>query len=104
MTAIYLLIPISLIILVIAVRSFVWAVNNKQFNNLEDISQTMLFEDTIQDRKELLAKQESTAKATANPKTQNTQVQSPSKLKLTKESTGIPEEINKQQSSNHDQT
>jgi cbb3-type cytochrome oxidase maturation protein len=50
MTAIYLLIPISLIILIIAVRLFVWAVNNKQFNNLENVSQTLLFEEKIQDK------------------------------------------------------
>jgi cbb3-type cytochrome oxidase maturation protein len=57
MTAIYLLIPISLIILIIAVRLFVWAVNNKQFNNLENISQSMLFEEAIQDRLEQKEKQ-----------------------------------------------
>ncbi len=47
MNIIFLLIPISLIILALAVLVFIWAVNNKQFDDLEKHGHDILFDDDI---------------------------------------------------------
>lgn len=45
MDIIYLLIPLALVLLVVAVFAFFWAVRNDQFDDLEREASRILFED-----------------------------------------------------------
>ncbi len=45
MEAIYLLIPITLIIIIAAIATFFWAVRNDQFEDLEGPAYSILFDD-----------------------------------------------------------
>lgn len=45
MNSIYILIPIALIFTVIAIRAFFWAVDNKQYDDLDAAGQSILFDD-----------------------------------------------------------
>lgn len=45
MSILYLLIPLSLILLALAVWAFFWAVDNKQFDDLEGPAYSILFDD-----------------------------------------------------------
>ncbi|MEM9101334.1 MAG: cbb3-type cytochrome oxidase assembly protein CcoS [Pseudomonadota bacterium] len=44
MSAIYLLIPLTVLILIVAVVVFIWAVNHGQFNDLESQGRSILME------------------------------------------------------------
>jgi cbb3-type cytochrome oxidase maturation protein len=45
MESIYILIPIALIFTVTAIRAFFWAVDNKQYDDLDTAGQSILFDD-----------------------------------------------------------
>ncbi len=45
MEVIFILIPISLVIIVTAIWAFVWSVRNEQFEDLEKEAHRILFED-----------------------------------------------------------
>lgn len=45
MDSIYLLIPIALVFTGIAIKAFFWAVDNKQFDDLESASKSILFDE-----------------------------------------------------------
>ncbi len=49
MTILYLLIPLSLILLGLAVWAFFWAVKNDQFDDLEGPAHRILFDDDAND-------------------------------------------------------
>lgn len=49
MTILYLLIPISLVLLGLAVWAFFWAVNNDQFDDLEGPAHRILFDEDEND-------------------------------------------------------
>ncbi len=50
MTILYLLIPLSLILLGLAVWAFFWAVKNDQFDDLEGPAHRILFDDDENDK------------------------------------------------------
>ncbi|QQG46720.1 MAG: cbb3-type cytochrome oxidase assembly protein CcoS [Candidatus Azosocius agrarius] len=50
MSIIFLLIPVSLVLLVISIYFFWWAVDNNQFDNLENISNHILLNDDYFDK------------------------------------------------------
>ena len=50
MESLYLLIPIALLFLAVAVGLFVWAVNRRQFDDLERQGRSILFERDSPDR------------------------------------------------------
>ncbi|RMH41066.1 MAG: cbb3-type cytochrome oxidase assembly protein CcoS [Gammaproteobacteria bacterium] len=45
MSSLYILIPITLLILAIAIAVFIWAVNHRQFEDLESPATRILFDD-----------------------------------------------------------
>jgi cbb3-type cytochrome oxidase maturation protein len=45
MIIVYLLIPLSIVLLVLAVWAFFWAVNNGQFDDLDTPAERILFDD-----------------------------------------------------------
>lgn len=45
MDVIYLLIPISLLFIILAIAAFLWAVNNGQYDDLEKPAHDILFDD-----------------------------------------------------------
>lgn len=45
MDAVYFLIPIGLLILIMAIIGFCWAVNNEQFNDLDTPAHRVIFDD-----------------------------------------------------------
>ncbi len=47
MDIIYLLIPIALILLIIGISLFFWAVKNNQFDDLEGPAHSILFDDPV---------------------------------------------------------
>jgi cbb3-type cytochrome oxidase maturation protein len=49
MEAIYLLIPIALILVIIGIAVFFWAVKNDQFDDLEGPAHSILFDDEPRD-------------------------------------------------------
>ncbi len=57
MTIIYFLIPLALVILVIAVAAFCWAVNADQFDDLEKPAYEILFDDKATQTKERIDEQ-----------------------------------------------
>ena len=59
MTILYLLIPLSLILLGLAVWAFFWAVKNDQFDDLEGPAHRILFDD---DENDLTPEQRASAK------------------------------------------
>ena len=48
MEVIFILVPVSLVIVTIALWAFVWSVKNEQFEDLEKEAHSILFEDTDQ--------------------------------------------------------
>lgn len=48
MESLFILIPVALIFVVVAVKAFFWAVDNKQFDDLESSAQNILFDDNPQ--------------------------------------------------------
>ncbi|WP_404375684.1 cbb3-type cytochrome oxidase assembly protein CcoS [Vreelandella aquamarina] len=70
MTILYLLIPLSLILLGLAVWAFFWAVKNDQFDDLEGPAHRILFDDdendlTPEQRAERKAERKKAAKPTS---------------------------------------
>ncbi len=51
MNAIYFLIPLTLILLALAVWLFFWAVNNDQYSDLDKESEQILFDESFDDSK-----------------------------------------------------
>ncbi|WNL41665.1 cbb3-type cytochrome oxidase assembly protein CcoS [Halomonas sp. PAMB 3264] len=47
MTSLYLLIPLSLLLLALAVWAFFWAVSNDQFDDLDSPAHRILFDDDL---------------------------------------------------------
>lgn len=45
MESLYLLIPITIIFLAVAIKAFLWAADNKQFDNLDQEAHRILFDD-----------------------------------------------------------
>ena len=45
MSVIYFLVPIGLVMLGLAIWAFIWAVNNQQFEDMENKSQQILYDD-----------------------------------------------------------
>ena len=45
MDSIYILVPIAIVFTVVAVSAFFWAVNNKQYDDLEASAHSILFDD-----------------------------------------------------------
>ncbi len=45
MDSIYILVPIAIVFTVLAVAAFFWAVNNKQYDDLEASAHSILFDD-----------------------------------------------------------
>lgn len=45
MNSIFILIPIALVFTAIAIRAFIWAVDNKQYDDLDAAGQSILFDD-----------------------------------------------------------
>lgn len=57
MDSIYILIPIALIFTAVAVKAFFWAVDNRQYDDLDAAGQSILFEEDLQ-HKEAKPKQQ----------------------------------------------
>ena len=55
MSIIYFLVPIGLVMLGLAIWAFIWAVNNHQFEDMDNKSQQILYDDK-QERQALLKK------------------------------------------------
>ncbi len=47
MDSIFILIPIALIFSAIAIKAFLWAVDNNQYDDLDAAAQSILFDDDI---------------------------------------------------------
>lgn len=52
MNSLYLLAPIALVLVVIAVRAFFWAVDNDQFDDLDAAGRSILFDDVEEEEPE----------------------------------------------------
>lgn len=52
MNIVFLLIPVSLVFLALAVWVFIWAVNNKQFEDLEKHGHDILFDDDVKHQRD----------------------------------------------------
>lgn len=50
MSVIYVLIPLAIIIIAVAIAAFMWAVKSDQFNDLERQGYNILFDDDIKPR------------------------------------------------------
>ena len=48
MDSLFILIPVALIFTAIAVKAFIWAVNNKQYDDLDAAAQSILFDDDLE--------------------------------------------------------
>ncbi len=45
MNSLFILIPIALVFVAIAIRAFIWAVNNRQYDDLDAAANSILFDD-----------------------------------------------------------
>lgn len=45
MDSLYILIPIAVVFVAVAISAFLWAVNNRQYDDLDSEAQRILFED-----------------------------------------------------------
>lgn len=50
MASLYILIPIAILLVAVAVAIFIWAVKSEQFEDLERQGQNILFDDNEQDK------------------------------------------------------
>ena len=55
MNSLYLLAPIALVLVVIAVKAFFWAVDNDQFDDLDAAGRSILFDDLDEEEPEVEA-------------------------------------------------
>ena len=62
MNAIYFLIPLTIILLIIAIGLFFWAVNNDQYSDLDKESHQILFDDDMLDEQKEKSETETVAK------------------------------------------
>ena len=60
MNILFLLIPISLVLLSFAIWAFFWAVKNDQFEDLDGPAYSILFDDEEEDKKQAQAEQKPT--------------------------------------------
>ncbi|WP_416884789.1 cbb3-type cytochrome oxidase assembly protein CcoS [Marinospirillum sp.] len=68
MNILFLLIPISLVLLSFAIWAFFWAVKNDQFEDLDGPAYSILFDDEEEDKKQAQAEQKtSQAEAAEEP-------------------------------------
>lgn len=72
MTILYLLIPLSLILLGLAVWAFFWAVKNDQFDDLEGPAHRILFDEDENDLTPEQRQQRQRTKQKPTPPTDNT--------------------------------
>ena len=63
MTSLFVLIPISLLLLGVAIWAFVWSVNHGQFDDLESPSVRILFDDDLVGSREHISEAEETGPA-----------------------------------------
>ncbi len=47
MDSLFILIPIALVFVVIAIKGFIWAVNSRQYDDLDAAGKSILFEDDV---------------------------------------------------------
>lgn len=47
MESLYILIPVAIVFLAVAIKAFLWAADNKQFDDLDQEAQRILFEEKI---------------------------------------------------------
>ena len=52
MTSLFVLIPLSILLLIVAIWAFFWAVNNGQFDDLDTPAHRILEDDAIPDEKD----------------------------------------------------
>lgn len=52
MNSLYLLAPIALVLVVIAIKAFFWAVDNEQFEDLDAAGRSILFDDVDEEEPE----------------------------------------------------
>lgn len=70
MSVLYLLIPIALVILVIAIKLLFWAINNGQYDDLDMEGHRILFDDDdVQLSKHKLSKSQPSKNKSTEPKT-----------------------------------
>lgn len=62
MNAIYFLIPLTIILLIIAIGLFFWAVNNDQYSDLDKESHQILFDDDMLDEQQEKSETETVTK------------------------------------------
>lgn len=58
MNAIYLLIPIALLLVIVGIVVFFWAVKNDQFDDLEGPAHSILFDDDVPESTQKMIKKE----------------------------------------------
>lgn len=47
MDSLYILIPVAIIFVAVAIAAFVWAVNNRQYDDLDTAAERILFDDDV---------------------------------------------------------
>ena len=47
MDSLFILIPIALVFVIIAIRGFIWAVNSRQYDDLDAAAKSILFDDDV---------------------------------------------------------
>ena len=52
MEAVFLLVPLAVILIAVAIGAFIWAVNNGQFDDLDNAANRILFDDDDDPRPE----------------------------------------------------
>lgn len=50
MDSLFILIPIAIIFAAVAIRAFIWAVNNRQYDDLDKAANSILFDDDVEVR------------------------------------------------------
>lgn len=48
MDSLFILIPIAVVFVAVAIRAFIWAVNNRQYEDLDTAAQRILFDDDVE--------------------------------------------------------
>lgn len=48
MDSLFILIPIALVFVAIAIKAFIWAVNNHQYDDLDAAGRSILFDDDVE--------------------------------------------------------
>ena len=48
MDSLFILIPIALVFVALAIKAFIWAVDNKQYDDLDVAARSILYDDDVQ--------------------------------------------------------